>query len=133
MPHCRKNDLEAFRSVFRKVYPPASWAFGDAAQKYTAAVTNADFLGVVNIYNDWTRNALILALIISVIIFLISERYLTKYLVNPLSVIQAHLGKLIAGRLDQHLEEFGRNCAGRMIPDIKKTATEFERYRLIDS
>ncbi|WP_407273553.1 methyl-accepting chemotaxis protein [Dickeya ananatis] len=116
----QKNDLEAFRSIFRKVYPPASWAFGDAAQKYTAAVTNTDFLGAVNIHNDWTRNTLILALIISVIIFLVSERYLTRYLVNPLSVIQAHLGKLIAGRLDQHLDEFGRNCAGRMIPDIKK-------------
>ncbi|WP_226067941.1 methyl-accepting chemotaxis protein [Dickeya zeae] len=116
----QKNDLEAFRSVFRKVYPPASWAFGDAAQKYTSAVTNADFLGAVNTHNDWTRNTLILALIISVIIFLISERYLTRYLVNPVTAIQAHLGKLIAGRLDQHLDEFGRNCAGRMIPDIKK-------------
>ncbi|NKI74755.1 methyl-accepting chemotaxis protein [Dickeya sp. CFBP 2040] len=116
----QKNDLEAFRSVFRKVYPPASWAFGDVAQKYTAAVTNSDFLGTVNTYNNWTRNVLILALIISVFIFLISERYLTTYLVNPITAIQGHLGKLIAGRLDQHLDEFGRNCAGRIIPDIKQ-------------
>ncbi|RNM06757.1 methyl-accepting chemotaxis protein [Dickeya undicola] len=116
----QKNDLDTFRSIFRKIYPPASWAFGDAAQKYTAIVTSSDFIKTVNSHNSWTQNILILALIISVSIFLVSERYLTKYLVNPVAMIKAHLGQLIAGRLDLHLAEFGRNCAGRIIPDIKQ-------------
>ncbi|SLM62939.1 MULTISPECIES: methyl-accepting chemotaxis protein [Dickeya] len=116
----QKNDLEGFRNVFRKVYPPASWAFGDAAQKYTAVVTNSDFIETVSQHNSWTQNVLMMALLISIVIFLVSERYLTRYLVNPVSSIQAHLGKLIAGRLDSHLAEFGRNCAGRIIPDINQ-------------
>ncbi|MGM3174220.1 methyl-accepting chemotaxis protein [Dickeya lacustris] len=114
----QKNDLDGFRNVFRKVYPPASWAFGDAAQKYTAVVTNSDFIETVNQHNSWTQNVLMMALVISIVIFLISERYLTRYMVNPVSSIQKHLGKLIAGRLDSQLAEFGRNCAGRIIPDI---------------
>ncbi|MCA6998628.1 methyl-accepting chemotaxis protein [Dickeya solani] len=116
----QSNNLDEFRRIFRTVYPPASVAFGEVAQKYASVVTNSDYIDTVNSHNNWTRNVLILALVISVAIFLVSERYLTKYLVNPISVIKAHLGKLIAGRLDQHLAEFGRNCAGRIIPDIKQ-------------
>ncbi|MEI7187251.1 methyl-accepting chemotaxis protein [Dickeya dianthicola] len=115
----QSNNLDEFRRIFRTVYPPASVAFGDVAQKYASVVTSTDYIGSVSSHNNWTRNVLILALVISVLIFLVSERYLTVYLVNPVAVIKAHLGKLIAGRLDQHLDEFGRNCAGRIIPDIK--------------
>ncbi|AIR68236.1 methyl-accepting chemotaxis protein [Dickeya fangzhongdai] len=116
----RSNNLDEFRRIFRTVYPAASVAFGEVAQKYSSAITSSDYIQSVNAYNGWNRNVLVFALLMSLLVFVISERYLANYLVSPISSIKAHMSKLTAGRLDQHLAEFGRNCAGRIIPDIKQ-------------
>ncbi|ACS86091.1 methyl-accepting chemotaxis protein [Musicola paradisiaca] len=126
----QQNDLDKFRDIFRKIYPPASWAFGDAAQKYTKQITSTDYASAVTVQNNWNRNGLIAAMIVSLVIFVMVELYLTRYMVKPVNQIQAHMALLSAGRLDKELATFGRNCAGRIIPDInhlqqslKKTVT----------
>ncbi|WP_192456831.1 methyl-accepting chemotaxis protein [Musicola keenii] len=123
----QQNDLDKFRDIFRKIYPPASWAFGDAAQKYTKQITSTDYASAVTAQNNWNRNGLIAAMIASLVIFVMVERYLTRYMVKPVNQIQVHMALLSAGRLDKELAVFGRNCIGRMIPNINELQQSLRR------
>lgn len=116
----QQHNLDGFRSVFRTTYPPASWAFGDMAKKYTAAITNMNIAQQVNVHAGWSRNVLIFTMILGLITLILTERYLKNYLVKPINLIKEHMTALTAGRLDSKLVEFGRNCAGRIIPDINQ-------------
>ncbi|PWC14466.1 methyl-accepting chemotaxis protein [Brenneria corticis] len=116
----QQNNVEAFRQVFRDVYPPISLAFGGDIKKYTDQITSAEFIPLVNEHNIHNRNVLIAAMIIGIAVLLFTEYYLRNYLVIPIGVLKSHLAQLTAGRLGCDLAEFGRNCAGRLIPDIKR-------------
>lgn len=115
----QRNDVEGFRQVFRGVYPPVSLAFGDDIKRYTDQVMDANVIPDINAHNERNRNMLIGAMIIGILILIFTEYYLRNYLVIPIAVLKSHLGQLTAGRLGCELAEFGRNCAGRLIPDIK--------------
>ncbi|RLM23893.1 chemotaxis protein [Brenneria alni] len=116
----QQNNAEAFRQVFRGVYPPISLAFGGDLKQYTDQITASEFIPVVNEYNIYNRNALIAVMLVGILILLFTEYYLRNYLVIPIGVIKSHLAQLTAGRLGCDLAEFGQNCAGRLIPDIKR-------------
>lgn len=51
--------------------------------------------------------------------FIIIHLYITKYLVNPIHKVQAALKEIKTGNINTHVEYFGMNCAGKLIPDIK--------------
>ncbi|MCV9878128.1 methyl-accepting chemotaxis protein [Brenneria izbisi] len=116
----QRNDVESFRQIFRSVYPPVSMTFGNEIKKYTDQITKADMLPGINEQNERNRNALIAAMVVGLIILLFTEYYLKNYLVIPIGVLKSHLAQLTAGQLGCELAEFGRNCAGRLIPDIKR-------------
>ncbi|WCG84552.1 methyl-accepting chemotaxis protein [Pectobacterium sp. A5351] len=116
----QRNDPEAFRQIFRSVYPPISLTFGDDIKRYSDGITASSLIPSVNEHNDKNRNALIVVMLIGVIVLIFTEYYLRNYLVIPIAVLKSHLSQLTAGRLGCELAEFGRNCAGRLIPDIKK-------------
>lgn len=46
--------------------------------------------------------------------------YLSVYLVNPISKIQKTLKEITAGKINTKIDLFGNNCAGKLIPEIKK-------------
>ncbi|KFX06859.1 chemotaxis protein [Pectobacterium betavasculorum] len=116
----QRNDPEAFRQIFRSVYPPVSLTFGDDIKRYSDGITASSLIPSVNEHNDKNRNALIVVMLIGIIVLIFTEYYLRNYLVIPIAVLKSHLSQLTAGRLGCELAEFGKNCAGRLIPDIKK-------------
>ncbi|MBN3180623.1 Tar ligand binding domain-containing protein [Pectobacterium brasiliense] len=116
----QRNDYEGFRQIFRSVYPPISLTFGEDVKRYSDSITSSSLIPSVNEHNDKNRNALIVVMLIGVIVLIFTEYYLRNYLVIPIAVLKSHLSQLTAGRLGCELAEFGKNCAGRLIPDIKR-------------
>ncbi|MGI8464375.1 methyl-accepting chemotaxis protein [Pectobacterium punjabense] len=116
----QRNDYEGFREIFRSIYPPISLTFGEDIKRYSDGITASSLIPSVNEHNTQNRNALIAVMVIGLIVLIFTEYYLRNYLVIPISVLKSHLAQLTAGRLGCELVEFGRNCAGRLIPDIKK-------------
>ncbi|WP_225087510.1 methyl-accepting chemotaxis protein [Pectobacterium colocasium] len=116
----QRNDYEGFRQIFRSVYPPISLTFGEDIKRYSDSITASSLIPSVNEHNVENRNAIIAVMVIGLIVLMFTEFYLKNYLVAPISVLKSHLAQLTAGRLGCELAEFGMNCAGRLIPDIKK-------------
>ncbi|GKX41445.1 methyl-accepting chemotaxis protein [Pectobacterium carotovorum subsp. carotovorum] len=116
----QRNDYEGFRQIFRSVYPPISLTFGEDIKRYSDSITAASLIPSVNEHNTQNRNSLIAVMVIGLIVLIFTEYYLRNYLVIPISVLKSHLAQLTAGRLGCELAEFGKNCAGRLIPDIKR-------------
>ncbi|MBA0218890.1 Tar ligand binding domain-containing protein [Pectobacterium brasiliense] len=116
----QRNDYEGFHQIFRSVYPPISLTFGESVKRYSDSITASSLIPAVNEHNTQNRNSLIAVMVIGLIVLIFTEYYLRNYLVIPISVLKSHLAQLTAGRLGCELAEFGKNCAGRLIPDIKK-------------
>ncbi|ASY78870.1 methyl-accepting chemotaxis protein [Pectobacterium polaris] len=116
----QRNDYEGFRQIFRSIYPPISLTFGEDIKRYSDNITASSLIPTVNEHNTQNRNSLIAVMVIGLIVLIFTEYYLRNYLVIPISVLKSHLAQLTAGRLGCELAEFGKNCAGRLIPDIKK-------------
>ncbi len=109
----QRDDPEAFRQIFRSVYPPVSLTFGENIKRYSDGITASSLIPSVNEHNDKNRNALIAGMFIGIIVLIFTEYYLRNYLVIPIAVLKSHLSQLTAGRLGCELAEFGKNCAGR--------------------
>ncbi|UJR62059.1 methyl-accepting chemotaxis protein [Dickeya zeae] len=115
----KNGQMEDFRLLFRKQYPPLSVEFGAIAEKYATAIQSDDGIIQVEKHITINKNILLAALILGVIVLLLSDRYLVNYLVKPIGQIKRHLELLASGKLGVELEEFGRNCAGQLIPYIR--------------
>ncbi|KHN50910.1 methyl-accepting chemotaxis protein [Pectobacterium fontis] len=118
----RDNRQEEFRQLFRKVYPPLSVAFGGSVDKYQTAMMLSSEASMSEMYGlvDWSNYILLGAAILGVLILLLTDRYLVNYLVKPLNMIKSYFQILAAGQLGHPLNEFGRNCAGQLIPYLKE-------------
>ncbi|MCW2484280.1 Tar ligand binding domain-containing protein [Candidatus Symbiopectobacterium sp. NZEC127] len=114
----QQNDADALRQRLNQTSPMVN-AFGDEIKRYTDQVAASPAIGEAQGHHENNRNALIAALLVGVLALFFTEYYLKNYLVKPISVLKSHLAQLTAGRLGYELTEFGRNCAGRLIPDIK--------------
>lgn len=68
---------------------------------------------------DTCRNVLMMALIIGLLIVVLTDRYLVRYLVTPLERIQSHLQTLAEGQLHTQLTDMGKNCVGKLVPFIQ--------------
>ncbi|UPT56288.1 methyl-accepting chemotaxis protein [Dickeya zeae] len=115
----KNGQMEDFRLLFRKQYPPLSVEFGAIAEKYATAIQSDDGIIQVEKHITVNKNILLAALILGVIVLFLSDRYLVNYLVKPIGQIKRHLELLTSGKLGVELEEFGRNCAGQLIPYIR--------------
>ncbi len=113
------KQAEQFRQLFRKTYPPLSVQFGVSAEKYTQAIQTDDILSQTTAKVSFNKLVLISALIAGIVTLFLTDRYLVNYLVKPLETITRHLETIASGKLHTRLEEFGRNCAGRLIPFIQ--------------
>ncbi|ANI84090.1 methyl-accepting chemotaxis protein [Kosakonia oryzae] len=113
------KQAEQFRQLFRKTYPPLSVQFGVSAEKYTQAIQTDDILSQTTAKVSFNKLVLISALVAGIVTLFLTDRYLVNYLVKPLETITRHLETIASGKLHARLEEFGRNCAGRLIPFIQ--------------
>ncbi|MBX9445107.1 methyl-accepting chemotaxis protein [Dickeya chrysanthemi] len=115
----KEGRMEDFRQLFRKQYPPLSVEFGNIAEKYAVAIQSDETILAVGNHIAINKTVLLFALVTGVIMLFLSDRYLVNYLVKPIGQIKRHLELLTSGKLGVELEEFGRNCAGQLIPYIR--------------
>lgn len=116
----KNNQTDKFRELFRKTYPPLSVQFGATAEKYTQAIQSDAILMQTNDQISYNKIVLISALLAGLVTLLLTDRYLVNYLVKPLGMLKNHLELLTAGKLSSQLDNFGRNCAGQLIPYVQK-------------
>ncbi|WKV51338.1 methyl-accepting chemotaxis protein [Dickeya fangzhongdai] len=119
MSALKDGRMDEFKRIFLKQYPPMSVEFGELTEKYAAAIQSDNTIMNVEHYITISRNVLLAALIIGITILFLSDRYLVSYLVTPIGQIKRHLELLTSGKLGVELNEFGRNCAGQLIPYIR--------------
>ena len=115
----RNGQQEQFAQYFRNVYPPLSVKFGETAEKYTKAIQSNELLEHANKNIIQNKIILLSALVAGIVTLILTDRYLVKYLTVPLNYIKAHLETLTAGKLHVEINDFGRNCAGQLIPYIR--------------
>ncbi|WP_179943820.1 Tar ligand binding domain-containing protein, partial [Dickeya poaceiphila] len=115
----KNGQMDDFRQLFRKQYPPLSVDFGGIADKYATAIQSDDAIISASKHLSLNKELLLAALILGIIVLFLSDRYLVNYLVKPLGQIKRHLELLTSGKLGVELDEFGRNCAGQLIPYIR--------------
>ncbi|UUE38079.1 methyl-accepting chemotaxis protein [Pectobacterium aroidearum] len=118
----RENRQEEFRQLFRKTYPPLSVAFGVNMEKYQTAILSSSEASMNEVYGlvGWSNHILLGAAVLGLLILLLTDRYLVNYLVKPLNMIKGYFQVLAAGQLNHPIDEFGRNCAGQLIPYLKE-------------
>lgn len=118
----RDNRQEEFHQLFRKTYPPLSVAFGANMEKYQTAMLSSSEASMSEVYGlvGWSNHILLGAMILGLIILILTDRYLVNYLVKPVSIIKGYFQALAAGKLNLQIDEFGRNCAGQLIPYLKE-------------
>ncbi|UMB78642.1 methyl-accepting chemotaxis protein [Dickeya fangzhongdai] len=119
MSALKDGRMDEFKRIFLKQYPPMSVEFGELTEKYATAIQSDSTIMNVGYYIEISRNVLLAALIIGITILFLSDRYLVSYLVTPIGQIKRHLELLTSGKLGVELNEFGRNCAGQLIPYIR--------------
>ncbi|WP_407643794.1 methyl-accepting chemotaxis protein [Dickeya poaceiphila] len=119
MAALKEGRMDAFKQLFLKQYPSMSVEFGELTEKYAAAIQSDNTIVNVEYYITLSRNILLAALLTGIAILFLSDRYMVAYLVTPIGQIKRHLELLTSGKLGVELDEFGRNCAGQLIPYIR--------------
>ncbi len=119
LQNARANNMDDFRQTFRKVYPPLSVQFGTTAEKYTQAMQSGTLVQQARTHISNNRFILLGALVAGIVTLFLTDRYLVVYLVRPIGAIKKHLERLTAGQLHHSIDDFGRNCAGQLIPYLR--------------
>ena len=121
MQLAQQGTVEEYRRHANGVTPALSREFGALSEKYTAAAgimldqtrVTVDRITVI------TRITIIAAVICGLLILLFTERYLVTMLVRPLDMLRNHFRKIADGDLSQPIDEFGRNCVGKLVPLLR--------------
>src|SRR5471030_1062345 len=117
-----EKNINDFEKIKTDKYLPLRVDFSVAIDKYNAQITslNSEANFRITQWVEWCQYILISALSISVLIMLLTDRYLVNFLVKPLNIVKAHLESLAVGVLDKRIVDQGRNCVGQLIPYIDK-------------
>ncbi|MGD9424823.1 methyl-accepting chemotaxis protein [Pantoea sp. NSTU24] len=114
----RQASADAYREQANNGTPPLSRAFGVSAEKFNqAAAEKLDTTRVeVDRLTAMTKTIITITVIIGLLILLFTDRYLVAMLVRPLDSIRNHFAVIATGDLSQPVNEFGRNCVGKLVP-----------------
>ena len=109
---------DAYRQQANNVTPALSRAFGVSAEKFSqGAAQKLDTTRVeVDHLTATTKTIITITVIIGLFILLFTDRYLVTMLVRPLESIRTHFAVIATGDLSQPVNEFGRNCVGKLVP-----------------
>ncbi|MCV9879466.1 methyl-accepting chemotaxis protein [Brenneria izbisi] len=114
--------LDTFFQLSNRDYRDLRGNFTTAIDQYNGVIAQLKSEAQARI-NNWVslcQKMLIAALIAGLIIVLLTDRYLAKFVVRPLELIQQHLQILSVGQLHTRLEEVGKNCVGKLIPFVQQ-------------
>ncbi|WP_426445937.1 methyl-accepting chemotaxis protein [Siccibacter colletis] len=118
MQAAKTGTVEAYRAQANNVTPPLSRAFGASAEKFNG--TAGDKLDETRVTVDGltsvTKAIIVVAVIAGLLILLFTDRYLVSMLVRPLDRIRHHFRLIADGDLSQPVQDFGRNCVGKLVP-----------------
>ncbi len=117
----QQGTVEAYRAQANNVTPPLSRAFGASAEAFNkAAGSKLDETRVtVDKLTSITKVIILVAVVIGLFILLFTDRYLVAMLVKPLERIRNHFTIIAQGDLSQPVEDFGRNCVGKLVPLLR--------------
>ncbi|HCM5830650.1 TPA: methyl-accepting chemotaxis protein [Klebsiella pneumoniae] len=116
------DKFDKYEQLSGQPYRTARSNFSTAIQQYNNVIARlkADADQRIVGWVALCRNVLIAALIAGLMIVLLTDRYLVKYLVKPLGLIEQHMQILAKGQLHIHLRDMGKNCVGRLVPFINQ-------------
>lgn len=118
LQRAQQGSLEEYRQQANNVTPALSRAFGASAEQFNqAAAVKLDETRVeVDGLTAVTKVIIMVAVITGLVILLFTDRYLVAMLVKPLDRVRAHFAVIAKGDLSQPVQEFGRNCVGKLVP-----------------
>ncbi|MCV9878443.1 methyl-accepting chemotaxis protein [Brenneria izbisi] len=109
-----------YRRLFRDDFQSLNESFITELNRYQTLSADNHTLQQIYALVDWCKKILVAAMIAGALILLLTDRYLSNFVVKPLTSIKAHFRTLAEGRLDRALENFGRNDAGQLIPYLQE-------------
>ena len=118
LQRAQQGSLEEYRQQANNVTPVLSRAFGASAEQFNqAAGVKLDETRVaVDGLTAVTKVIIMVAVITGLVILLFTDRYLVAMLVKPLDRVREHFAVIAKGDLSQPVQEFGRNCVGKLVP-----------------
>ncbi|WP_409075665.1 methyl-accepting chemotaxis protein [Pantoea sp. C3] len=118
LQRAQQGSLEEYRQQANNVTPALSRAFGASAEQFNqAAGVKLDETRVaVDGLTAVTKVIIMVAVITGLVILLFTDRYLVAMLVKPLDRVREHFAVIAKGDLSQPVQEFGRNCVGKLVP-----------------
>ena len=112
------KNITAYTDLANNTVPPLSRDFGNSISKLSVYIDDqfnqAQDLSIH--VTNMTKFTTMVAFVVGMLLLLVTDRYLVMALVKPLNKICAQFEMIARGDLTQHLAEFGKNCAGKLIP-----------------
>ncbi|NMP26297.1 methyl-accepting chemotaxis protein [Rahnella sp. SAP-1] len=112
------KNITAYTDLANNTVPPLSRDFGNSISKLSVYIDDqfnqAQDLSIH--VTNMTKFTTMAAFVVGMLLLLVTDRYLVMALVKPLNKICAQFEMIARGDLTQHLAEFGKNCAGKLIP-----------------
>lgn len=117
----QQGSPDDYRRHATSITPALSRDFGASMEKFNAAagVKLDDTRVTVDHLTHITKTVLVLAVIAGLLILVFTDRYLVVMLVRPLDTIREHFRVIAEGDLTQPVNDFGRNCVGKLVPLLR--------------
>lgn len=112
------KNFEAYKQISNVSVVPLSVKFGASVEKMNGLIASAlqKSQEESSRLTQMSKIILLIAFGMGIVILFLTDRYLVWGLVNPLNKIRDQFAVIARGDLTHDLEEFGRNCAGKLIP-----------------
>jgi len=112
------RNFEAYKQIANVSVVPLSVKFGATVEKANGliAVALQKSEQQSSHLTQVSKIILLTAFGLGIVILFLTDRYLVMALVNPLNKIRDQFAVIARGDLTHDLEEFGKNCAGKLIP-----------------
>ncbi|MFC3393976.1 methyl-accepting chemotaxis protein [Brenneria rubrifaciens] len=118
----KADRMETFLQISSREYRDQRRNFTTVIDQYNGVIERlkAEAQERINNWVSMCQKMLVAALVAGSIIVLLTDRYLAKFVIHPLNLIQQHLHILSVGQLHRLLEQTGKNCVGKLIPFVQQ-------------
>lgn len=118
----KTEHFDTFDRVSSDQYRELRRKFSTAIDQYNTVINRlkSEAQSRIASWVSWCQKMLIAALVAGLIIVILTDRYLAKFVIRPLDLIKQHLQVLSVGQLHTYLEQSGKNCVGKLIPFVQQ-------------